>query len=98
MKKRIVKKWAKAFLTGRKSFPIRKQNHILDTDGNYVVKVEYILPERVYREVREMALSCGWDGCHWDAPELIGCHDQEGWHPNTRWFAAKVEEKWKLED
>ena len=90
MKKRIAKKWAKAFMTGRKKFPVRQWTHVLSTDGDYVVKVEFALPGKVLRDVHDMAFAFGWDGCHWDAPELIGYYDQDGWHPNNKWVYWEV--------
>ena len=86
MNKRIAKKQAKLFLAGKKKFPIHRYEWICDTDGNYVTKVSFIIPERVLKEVNRIALDNGWDGCHWDAPELLGTIEDGKWYPNTGWY------------
>lgn len=90
MNKRKCKKQAKQFLEGKRKFPTKESAFSYDTDGNYVYKVEYVIPERIRRIVYDIAYSFGWDGAHWDAPDLVGCYDNGEWFPNLRWGICNV--------
>lgn len=71
MKKRIAKKQAKAFLEGRKTYPTIEDTFLYDTDGHYCIKTIAVMPELVRKYVYDYAERDGWDGCHWDAPDLV---------------------------
>ena len=90
MNKRKAKKTAKRFLSGEKNFPTYEDMFIYSTDGDYVVKVMYRLPGKIYRAVREEASRRGWGGCHWDAPDLAGYYEGESreYVPNAAWSTS----------
>lgn len=86
MKKKVEKKWARAFLDGKMRFPTTEIRRQLSTDGDYCFRKEYVIPDGILREVHRIAFSRGWDGCHWDAPELLGCFYPGGeWSRNKCW-------------
>lgn len=78
MKKRLAKKRAKAFLEGRMAYPKIEDTFLYSTDGDYCVKVVAVMPEPVRREVYAYARRAGWDGNHWDAPDVLStlCPDE----------------------
>ena len=97
MKARLVKKYAKASMAGVWEYPVTVNYH-LTFDGDGVYKAEYVLPVRDLREVGKLAGRHGWDGCHWDAPALLGFVDESrelcppigGWGTEKLSIAAKV--------
>lgn len=86
MNKRQIKKQAKLFLDGKKNFPTYEDTVILSSDGDYVIKVLYKLPQKIHHDIRIEAYRRGWDGCHWNAPDLVGHYEQTGEYiPNPAW-------------
>ena len=72
MKRRIVKKIAKQFLEGRRSFPMHYEECITHSDGRPGIDQWWVTPPRkIEREITRQARNAGWDGCHWDHPCLI---------------------------
>ena len=71
MKKRIAKKQARAYMDGRKKYPMQSERFMYDTDGNYCIKYRSVMPQNVYNWVRWYAFRAGWCGCHWDAPDIV---------------------------
>ena len=98
MKVRSIKKSAKAFMAGKKEYPVTVNYY--PTYSNGVYRAEYCLPIKVLREVGRLAYHRGWDGCHWDAPTLLGsvengelCPPVGGWGTEKLPIAAKAFEK-----
>ena len=77
MKKLIAKKQARAYMDGRKKYPVYADRCIYTTDGDYCIKYRAIMPDPVYKWVRWYAFRAGWSGCHWDAPDIV-----ETWFPD----------------
>lgn len=99
MKVRIAKKHAKAFMAGAREYPVTTY-WFPTLNGQGVYKAEYRFPFKVLREVDRLAFRRGWDGCHWDAPTLLGViEDGElrplvgGWGTEKLTIAARVFEK-----
>lgn len=51
MNKRIAKKHARAYMDGRKKYPVREEMVVYDTDGNWCIKCYAQMPTRVLRWV-----------------------------------------------
>ena len=97
MKARVAKKHATLFMAGGKEYPVSVNWFSTSTDGDGAYKAEYCLPVKVWREVDILARRRGWDGCHWDAPTLLGViEDGElrplvgGWEEQKLSIAAKA--------
>lgn len=103
---RQAKKHASQFMAGKREYPVSVNWYpIMNGDGVY--KVEYCLPVKVWQEVDKLAFRRGWDGCHWNAPTLLGFMDKDGvlcfpdggWEEKKRPIAAKaLAEIWYVED
>ena len=72
MKNRVAKKHARAYMDGRKEYPVREEMVVYDTDGNWCIKCYANMPTRVLRWVEWYATRAGWTGLHWTAPNLVG--------------------------
>jgi|GEM_PF-2490640 len=98
MKKRIVKKYAKRYLTTLLNgglylpFGYRIEEYRVYNDGTPPV-TKYIanFPLKIRREIHKTALKSGWDGCHWTDPLLLAVDDtdqveyEKEFHPPHLW-------------
>ena len=96
MKFRVAKKHAKLFMAGAREYPVSAYWFPI-MNGNGVYKAEYRIPFKVLKEVDRLAFRRGWDGCHWDAPTLLGVIENGelrplvgGWGAEKLPIAAKV--------
>ena len=84
MKNRLAKKHARAYMDGRKQYPIVREVCSYDTDGNWYIRWRAVMPYRVYLWARWYAYRAGWDGCHWDSPDILDLYfpdEDERWWP-----------------
>ncbi len=80
MKNRLAKKRARAYMDGRKEYPVREEMVTYDTDGNWCIKYRAVMPYRVLRWVWWYAYRAGWIGCHWNAPDIVDIY-----YPDESW-------------
>lgn len=82
MTRRQAKKYARAYMDGRKQYPIVREVFRYDTDGHWCIKYRAVMPYRVLRWVDWYAYRAGWIGCHWDAPDIVDIYypaEDERW-------------------
>ena len=69
MRKRLLKKKAKMFLSGKVAYPVCYDYRVYNTDGDYEVILFYKLPCNIRREA--MRIARHWDGRLENAPDII---------------------------
>ena len=72
MKRRQIKKIAKMYLEGKRSFPAHWEECQTHNDGRPGVDQLWVTPPyKIEREICRQAKDLYWDGCHWDHPCII---------------------------
>lgn len=100
MKKRLIKKKAKIFLSGKVSYPVCYDYRIYSSDGDYETLLFYDVPAPILAKAHEIAYSVGWNGVWYSAPEMIATlgYKSQTWDANPFWgFSDEYIQKMSLE-
>lgn len=93
MKKRLAKKKAKMFLTGKVAYPVCYDYRSYSSDGDYETLLFFEVPAPILSNAYDLARSSGWGGSWYTAPEMIGTlgYESNEWKPNPCWGFAPDE-------